>query len=681
MKRLCVLSFIISLVLPVVAQMGSWRAYMSYYEPQQIVKAGSHNLFVRASNSLYQYNLNDHSITTFDKVHQLNDTYVQLIAWNTKAARLLIVYDNSNMDLTDLNGNVVNLSGLYNKLTTLNKTINSIYMYDAYAYLATGFGVVKVNMQRAEISESYILNQNIVSIGFADGTLYAQATDGTVYCGEISKNLINPNNWTVGTAPSDIFNVDNSDWDEYIETVRTLEPGGPKYNHFYFMRLKDNKLYTVGGAYNPFTPSINNPGEPQVFDEQQQQWIIYDNDVKSKFAVETEPSEIARWDYVSSLSLDIDPLDNHHVFVSGRTGLFEYYDGVLTNYYNKDNSILHSVIDGNKYILVESIIYDKEGNLWLLQSLSDNTILELTKDGKWINHPQSIFPTSNLNHAALCGMIADSRGYLWFVNYHWDTPSFYCYDPQRDEIVSYMMRLVNQDGTQVTEKYNPRCLAEDLDGNIWLGTGVGLYMIENSAIGQPLDYVTQVKVPRNDGTNYADYLLEGVNITSIVIDGGNRKWIGTTGNGLYLISADNMEQIEHFTADNSPLLSNNIFSLAINNETGELYIGTDIGLCSYTTDATAALSSIEKDNVYAYPNPVEPGYDGLITIVGLSLDADVKILSTSGQLVAQGRSNGGTFTWNGRDHSGHRVASGIYMVAAATSDGKKGTVCKVAIIN
>ena len=141
-----------------------------------------------------------------------------------------------------------------------------------------------------------------------------------------------------------------------------------------------------------------------------------------------------------------------------------------------------------------------------------------------------------------------------------------------------------------------------------------------------------------------------------------------------------MEQIEHFTADNSPLLSNNIFSLAINNETGELYIGTDIGLCSYTTDATAALSSIEKDNVYAYPNPVEPGYDGLITIVGLSLDADVKILSASGQLVAQGRSNGGTFTWNGRDHSGHRVASGIYMVAAATSDGKKGTVCKIAVI-
>ena len=221
---------------------------------------------------------------------------------------------------------------------------------------------------------------------------------------------------------------------------------------------------------------------------------------------------------------------------------------------------------------------------------------------------------------------------------------------------------------------------EDLDGNIWIGTSVGLYMIENAAIGKPLEYATQVKVPRNDGTNYADYLLANVNITDIVVDGGGRKWIATTGNGLFLISADNMQQLENFTAENSPLLSNNILSLAINNETGELYIGTDIGLCSYTTNATTAVETMEKDNVYAYPNPVVSGYDGLITVVGLSLDADVKILSASGQLVAQGRSNGGTFTWDGRDRSGKRVASGVYMVAAATSDGKKGTVCKIAVI-
>lgn len=666
--------------LPLTAQTGSWRAYMSYYEPQQIVKAGSNDLFIRASNSLYRYNLNDHSITTYDKVRQLNDSYISLISWNNATKRLIIVYNNSNIDLLDLNDNVINMSALYSKSTTLDKTINSLYNHNNYIYIATGFGVVKINVERAEVSESYILNQNITNVAVQDNTIYARNSSGTVYIGAAGKNLIDYHNWTTGTAPDGIFNEDNSAWNEYIATINTLQLDCPKYNHFYFMRFKNNALYTVGGAYSPYTSRIDYPGEPQVFDAQNNQWQIYDSDVKSKFTVESDPSKIDSWQYVSSLSIDVDPLDPRHVFVGGRPGLFEYYDGVLTNYFNKDNSILLPATSSNKYVLVESVAFDKEGNLWMLQSQTANSIIEYTKDGEWVKHPQSLLMSGGISLAALRGMIIDSRGYLWFVNYHWGIPSFYCYDPQRDEIVSYITRLVNQDGTSAAEQYGPRCIVEDLDGNIWIGTSVGLYMIENAAIGKPLEYATQVKVPRNDGTNYADYLLANVNITDIVVDGGGRKWIATTGNGLFLISADNMQQLENFTAENSPLLSNNILSLAINNETGELYIGTDIGLCSYTTNATTAVETMEKNNVYAYPNPVVSGYDGLITVVGLSLDADVKILSASGQLVAQGRSNGGTFTWDGRDRSGKRVASGVYMVAAATSDGKKGTVCKIAVI-
>ena len=141
-----------------------------------------------------------------------------------------------------------------------------------------------------------------------------------------------------------------------------------------------------------------------------------------------------------------------------------------------------------------------------------------------------------------------------------------------------------------------------------------------------------------------------------------------------------MQQIAHFTTENSKLLSDNIESLAIDQSSGEIYIGTDNGLCSYQTDATEAVTEMDKDNVYAYPNPVTPEYTGLITIVGLTLNADVKILSPSGKLIAEGRSNGGTFTWDGNDKSGNRVASGIYMVVTATSSGDKGTVCKIAIV-
>ena len=142
-----------------------------------------------------------------------------------------------------------------------------------------------------------------------------------------------------------------------------------------------------------------------------------------------------------------------------------------------------------------------------------------------------------------------------------------------------------------------------------------------------------------------------------------------------------MQQLDHFTTSNSGLLSNIVQDIAINDKTGEVFFGTDKGLCSYMGNATATNADMDKDNVYAYPNPVKPDYTGPINIVGLSLDADIKITTSNGILVASGRSNGGMFSWDGCDMKGKRVASGIYMVQTATSDGSKGTVCKIAIIN
>ena len=141
-----------------------------------------------------------------------------------------------------------------------------------------------------------------------------------------------------------------------------------------------------------------------------------------------------------------------------------------------------------------------------------------------------------------------------------------------------------------------------------------------------------------------------------------------------------MTQLQHFTKENSSLLSNSIQGIQINPTSGEVFFGTTEGLCSYVSDASSPNTDMNKDNVYAYPNPVSPDYTGLITIVGLSYNADVKIVTSNGALVAQGRSNGGTFTWNGCDSSGKRVASGVYNVIAAKQDGSKGTVCKVAVI-
>ena len=625
-----VLPFYLFTFLPLNAQIGTWRNYLAYSDIQQIRAAGNDYLFVLASNGLYQYNRQDQSIYTYDKTNGLSDTYITNICWCPQAKRLIVVYQNSNIDLIDLKGNVTNISDLYNKLLTGDKTVSSIRMDGIYAYLICGFGIVKINMQRAEIAETY-----------------------------------KP---THPEYPTSLPDEDNSDYDKYIDIVRTLKPGGPHTNYFGFMLFNYNRLYTCNGDYNYSSPiQILNNNE----------WTIYQHE---------GISEQTGVSFQGSFCLDVDPSNTEHVFAGSRNGLYEYLNGKFVKYYDHSNSPIEPFDGVNKeYQLVTGTKFDQKGNLWVLNSSAPTTALMKYANGSFtkMNHSELMKlnrgQLKNRSNGELSKIIIDSKGVMWFVNNNWVLPAIYQYNTDNDEIIAYE-NIVNQDGTRLNIQEGIRCVAEDLEHNIWVGSSVGPFMLESSEIEDGGSTFTQVKVPRNDGTNYADYLLTGIDISSIAIDGGNRKWIGTFNNGVYLISADNMTQIHHFTTDNSKLLSNTIMSIAINPTSGEVFFGTDKGLCSYISDATATNSEMTTDNVWAYPNPVEPGYAGPITITGLSLDADVKILTANGAIVNEGRSNGGTYVWDGCDQKGRRVASGIYMVATATSKGEKGTVCKIAIV-
>ena len=216
---------------------------------------------------------------------------------------------------------------------------------------------------------------------------------------------------------------------------------------------------------------------------------------------------------------------------------------------------------------------------------------------------------------------------------------------------------------------------------MWFGNGAGLFMTATPANVFDANFtLTQIKVPRNDGSNLADYLLNGVQVKCITIDGGNRKWIGTSGNGVYLISADGMEQLEHFTTDNSPLISDGIYDIAIDGKTGEVFIATDAGLVSFHGDATDPAASLDENNVKVYPNPVRPEYNGNITITGLAYNTNVKIVNASGRLVNEGTSVGGEYHWNGCLASGQRCASGIYYVLAADEGGNNGVAAKFLMV-
>ena len=610
-----------------IAQIGTWRNYLAYDDIQQIQAAGNY-LFVRASNALYQYNKQDQSIVTYDKTNGLNDTDITQIRWCQQAKRLIIVYQNSNIDLIDTEGNVTNISALYNKIMTGDKTVSSIRIDGVYAYLICGFGIVKMNVQRAEITDIYTPTQ--------------------------------PN------YPQILPDEDNSDYDKYIDLVKTLKPGGPKYNSMGTLKFINNRLYTCNGDLNGTPASLQRL--------ENDKWTVFgDESIKNTTGVE----------YLGLVCIEEDPTDKEHIFAGGRNGLYEFKNGKFFKFYNHKNSPIESVFSNinPEYEFVTGLLFDPQGNLLVMNSESHtHCILKLKNNGEWLsfNHPE-LLKYNGIGLPNLSQLMYDHQGLIWFVNNNWTLPALYCYQSENDAIKAYE-NLVNQDGTTINAQDGVRCVAEDAEHNIWVGSSGGPFMLERKEINNNGGVFTQVKVPRNDGTDYADYLLAGIDIMCLAIDGGNRKWFGTNGNGVYLISSDNMKEIHHFTSENSKLLSNVVKSIAINPTTGEVFFGTDNGLCSYFSDATKSNTEMTKDNVWAYPNPVEPSYTGPITVTGLSFDADVKILSSNGVVINEGRSNGGTFVWDGCDKKGRRVNSGVYMVVTATNNGEKGTVCKIAVI-
>ena len=360
--------------------------------------------------------------------------------------------------------------------------------------------------------------------------------------------------------------------------------------------------------------------------------------------------------------------------------------------YNCDNSPIKKpqkvdYSSRNKYALIGGCVYDAEGNLWFTNNYCDTILVVKKTDGSW----QRIFTddTKQQNYAEK--LMFDSRGWLWGnvrVSTSEQTSGFFCLDyngtisNQRDDRSKFRNSAVNEDGTtcSLTGVY---AIVEDKNQHIWIGCSEGVFEIEDpemmfSASGFT---VNQPKVPRNDGTNYADYLLTGVTTSALAVDGGNRKWIGTMGGGLYLVSADGTEIISHFTTDDTPILSNNIFDLKIDDATGVLYIATDEGLCSYRTNVTAPISTLSKNNIKVYPNPVRPEYSGVVTISGIPKGAEVKVMTTGGQLVARGNAVGGSWQWDlTQQNTGQRVGAGLYYLMVATADGKQSAASKVVII-
>lgn len=455
---------------------------------------------------------------------------------------------------------------------------------------------------------------------------------------------------------------------------------GPRRDYCYDLHYEGDRLLIAGGCFDPYDLLHY---EGTIMKYENSAWSYFQED-----SIESQTGVV----YRDITRVVQDPNDAQHHFATSTAGLYEFHSGQFVKHYTIDNSPLvsalgssSSVASRKRYVRLDGLNYDNAGNLWLLNNSADTAICVLRSDGTW-----SRIYEEHIDQAPMLEKtLFDTKGRLWVcsrrtVSNH--TAGLLCLDyngtidDSSDDVSTYRTSGYNEDGTSVSLFGGVYDIVQDTDGSLWVGTAAGLFVITDPDSYSTSNVFQQIKVPRNDGTNYADYLLDGVAVSTIAIDGADRKWIGTTTNGVYLVSADGTEILQHFLAAETPLLSDAIYDIAINPTSGEVMIGTDAGLCSYMSDATPAAESLDKNAVRVYPNPVRPEYRGSVTVTGLTASADVKVVSTGGQVVAAGTSNGGTFTWDCCGRNGFRVSTGVYYIMVSTADGKSGIAAKVVVI-
>jgi hypothetical protein len=345
--------------------------------------------------------------------------------------------------------------------------------------------------------------------------------------------------------------------------------------------------------------------------------------------------------------------------------------------FTEDNSTLKPTSVGNGWSLVSDVCYDDKGNLWCLNGYCDKPLnVKSAEDGAWMNFDLGFAAKNKYTKK----MIIDFDGNIWCAT---DNAGLFGYNINGTLSTTTDDKRIN---LKSGENYgnlpseNITAIAADFEGEIWIGTDAGfaiLYSANSSFDSSPGEYDAQRVKVQYEGN--VEYVLGSTHITDIEVDGGNRKWIATANAGILLLSPDGSEIIEQHTTENSPLISDIIYDLKLDQSTGELFIITDKGLVSYRTNAT--YEDPEYANTSVFPNPVRPSHQGPVTIQGIRYNSDVKITDVAGNLVYKTTSNGGTATWDCKNLSGERVAIGVYLIWTAVNEGKDKKVGKVLVVN
>ena len=765
---------------------GNWQIYSSTGDPVKVIDAGDRVYFV-SGVSLFCYDKVTDELEAYNKNNRLSDTGVSNIYYNYDKNYLVVVYTNSNIDILYDNGKLYNIPDIKNVIMTFSKAVNDVNFYGNRIYLATDFGIVVLNDEKYEVSESYNYEQKINMIGACNNYWFI-ATDEAIYYIESDAIKYDFSSWNIlkSVSGSVIYDLEpfndkylfySQNGDLYFYDIESegfpllgilsmgvrcvekyydgfilrglvyvafckpeIENGALQFeNIFNFQNQseylvdvetssyeKDKSIWALGEyglchfkmegnqltmLKEPFLPDVPNVSDP---------WNLVINDNKLYVSntgprigmeeqyVKTRISVLDQNDWsildlgevplvnnkhdkylYASYNLAFDP-DDPSTFYVGTwfEGMYKFTDNECVGHYTH----LNSPFTYNWALSVPYAAFDDNKNLWVVskgipslcmlprekQSVSTD---ELTVND-WYQFDYS--EIENNKYAKL--LIPKHSTAKWIVKGSWGGLVFAfddkgTYNTTADDKTRNFVSFVDQDNKTFTPNYYT-CIAEDNNGQIWIGTSVGPIVITNpNNVFNDNFRCTRIKIARNDGTDNADYLLQNIEISDIFVDGANRKWIGTRESGLYVVSDDGSEILEHFTTENSGLPSNFITEVVVDPVTGIAYVGTTSGLAAYRSDAVQA--SEDYSSVYAFPNPVRPDYEGWISVTGLMDNSLVKITDVAGNLFFEGYSNGGQISWDGRDRKGNRVKTGVYLVfASSTATGKQsGVVTKILVVN
>ncbi len=737
---------------------GSWSDHLRY-NTAKCMAAGSGEIFASTGSSLLVYNKEYNELKKMSPVNGLSETGISAIAWSGENNMLIIAYKSTNLDLL-IKSTVHNIPDILKKYISGDKRINRIRTLGKYAFLATSFGIVVIDLVKMEIHDTWKPgpgpeNNEVFDIAFGNNRIYAATNLGMWYADLTNQGLAYFGNWDqVNSLP-----------DPASKCTLAIFSGETLYFNVSQPSLTGDLIYSIGNDFRIFSYysgvfnssfdiapqgfTVSSAGSLKYYSSDGSllrtlssygwgipniaQGIIENNDVwisdinyglvmgqnMTLFSILSLPGPVSNdvvnivsekgktiicgggtdnsWNRLNrSLQVSvhennqftnivsgtegdamrsiIDPGNNSHFFVSTwGDGLLEFNNNMLVRHYNSSNSPLQNGIAPASGIRICGLEMDKSKNLWITQSDVTGKIKILKPDGSWIIYPLTI-------DAPIAGdIISTENGQKWitlpgghgmFIIFDNNTPDVFSDDRAKK------LTITDNENKVINTVFSA---AEDLDGNIWIGTDQGPVIYYNTDLIFDDDVRGyRIKVPRSDGSGLADYMLATESVTSISVDGANRKWLGTKSSGVYLLSADGTTMLKNYNEMNSPLFSDSIASVAVDNITGEVWFGTSGGVLSVREIATSGKRTY--DDVYSFPNPVREDFEGNVTITGLMKDTQIKITDISGNLVSETMSEGGQAVWDLTTYNGHRVSTGVYLIFCANSDGSKSFVTKILVI-